>query len=290
MTRVVVGLGEILWDVFPTEAHLGGAPANFACHAAALGDDAWIVSAVGHDELGDRALEQLRANGVHCEYVARSDRPTGRVDVTIDAAGKASYEFAADCAWDHIHSEGEQELQQHCGAICFGSLAQRSPRSRGTIRDFLSDAPQALRMFDVNLRQEFYDRDVIEASLRLASAVKLNEDELPIVAELCRVWGPDQRAMLRGLVESFDLRLAALTCGPAGALLMTPTEESHAPAPDVTVVDTVGAGDAFTATLVHDFLRGIPLDTINRHANAVAAYVCSQPGATATIPQELRNA
>jgi fructokinase len=208
---VIVGIGEILWDVFPTEAHLGGAPANFACHAAALGDDAWIVSAVGHDELGDRALRELKAKGVHCDAVARSDRPTGRVDVTIDAEGKASYEFAPDCAWDHLHTEGEQELEQHCAAVCFGSLGQRSSRSRGTIRDFVSDAQGALRVFDVNLRQQFYDRDVIVASLQLASAVKLNEDELPVIAELCQLPIDDQRVMLRGLLAAFDLRLAALT-------------------------------------------------------------------------------
>jgi fructokinase len=292
MTSIIVGIGEILWDVFPDNAHLGGAPANFACHAAALGDDAWIVSAVGADELGDRAVEQLRAKGVHCENVKRDTHATGRVDVTLDAAGRATYEFASDAAWDHLAHSGQ--LAKHasrCDAVCFGTLGQRAPASRAAIRSFVeATPPEALRVFDVNLRQQFYDRDTIVESLALASAVKLNDDELPIVARLCGIGATAQREVLLQLLERYELRLAALTCGPDGALLVTPTEESHAAAPDVSVVDTVGAGDAFTATLVHDFLRDIPLDKINVHANAVAAFVCSQPGATTTIPTELKTA
>lgn len=288
---VIAGVGEILWDVFPDGPRLGGAPANFACHAAALGDEAWIVSAVGPDELGKRAMQQLRSHGVHCDDV-QCDSTTGRVDVTLDAAGKATYRFAADCAWDNLDwTDRLESLARRSAAVCFGTLGQRSPRSRETIRRFVAATrPDALRVFDVNLRQNFYDRDVIVASLELASAVKLNEDELPIVLELCGVRGESEHDMLTWLLDRFDLRLAALTCGPSGALLMTPTEESRAPAPDVAVVDTVGAGDAFTATLVHDFLRDVPLNRINQHANAVAAFLCSQPGATATIPMELRSA
>src|ERR1051325_2444577 len=171
--RVIVGIGEILWDVFPDEAHLGGAPANFACHAASLGDDAWIVSAVGADELGDRAVDQLRAKRVRCEQVARLPLPTGRVDVTLDASGRATYLFASDCAWDHLAvSESIETLARRCDAVCFGSLGQRSSASRAAIRQFVAATPPAaLRVFDVNLRQQFYDRDTLIESLQLANAV-----------------------------------------------------------------------------------------------------------------------
>jgi fructokinase len=289
---VIAGIGEILWDVFPDAARLGGAPANFACHAAALGDESWIVSAVGTDDLGERAVELLQAQRVCCDVVQRDPHPTGRVDVTLDASRQASYVFAPDCAWDHLTwSDEMQQLAARCDAVCFGSLGQRSPESRATIRRFVqATRPTALRIFDVNLRQQFYDRETITASLELASAMKVNEEELPTVAKLCGIVPREYRQTLESFAVAYDLRLVALTLGPAGALLVAGGEYASASPPSVSVVDTVGAGDAFTATLVHDFLRGAPLERINAHANAVASFVCSQPGATATIPAELRTA
>lgn len=287
---VIVGIGEALWDVYPDAAHFGGAPANFACHAASLGAEAWMVSAVGVDEFGDRALESLRQHGVECGCLRR-DRahPTGRVMVTLDAAHQAHYEIAAATAWDHLEwSDDLATLARRCDAVCFGTLGQRSPTSRDTIRRFVESTPRAaLRVFDVNLRQHFYDSETIETSLTIASAVKLNGDELPLVAERCGIDAGTPPDMLRDLMSRYDLRLAALTCGPDGALLMAGGEESRCPATPATVVDTVGAGDAFTATLVFDFLRGRPLAEINRHANAVASFICSQPGATAPLPDAL---
>lgn len=289
----IIGIGEVLWDVFPDAAHFGGAPANFACHASGLGAEAWMVSAVGTDELGDRALAALRERHVECMHVSRDLRhATGRVLVTLNAAGQASYEFAADTAWDYLAwSDGLAALAARCDAVCFGSLGQRSPVSRETIRRFVEATPRtALRVFDVNLRQRFYDAQTLQASLQMASALKLNDEELPIVAELCGVRASTAREILSELMSRYDLRLAALTRGPHGSLLLAGSEEDECPAPPTTVVDTVGAGDAFTATLVSGFLRGLPLSAINRHANAVASFVCSQKGATPPLPATIRVA
>ena len=288
---VIVGLGEALWDVYPDAAHFGGAPANFACHAASLGAESWMVSAVGTDDFGDRALAALRQRGVACDHVSRdAQHATGRVLVTLNAAGQASYEFAADTAWDHLAwSDDLAALAARCDAVCFGTLGQRSPVSRETIRRFIEATPRtALRVFDVNLRQRFYDAPTLQAALRLASVLKLNDEELPIVAELCGLRATAPREMLIELATTYDLRLTALTCGPHGSLLLAGGEESACPAPPTTVVDTVGAGDAFTATLVTGFLRGLPLATINLHANAVASFVCSQKGATPPLPGQGR--
>ena len=287
---VIAGIGEVLWDVYPDAAHFGGAPANFACHAASLGAESWMVSAVGADELGDRALKRLRERGVNCGHISRDrTHATGRVLVTLNAAGQPSYKFAADTASDHLAwSEKLAALAARCDAVCFGTLGQRSPISRETIRRFVSATrTSALRVFDVNLRQRFYDAETIQASLRIASAVKLNDEELPIVSELCGLRAVTPREMLVELATAFDLRLAALTRGSRGSLLIAGTDESDSPAPPSNVVDTVGAGDAFTAALVRGFLKSLPLDAINRHANAVAAFVCSQRGATPPLPVEL---
>ena len=287
---IIAGIGEVLWDVYPDAAHFGGAPANFACHAASLGAEAWMVSAVGADELGDRALDSLGQRGVECASVTRDPKhATGRVLVTLDATGQASYEFAADTAWDHLSwSDQRASLARRCDAVCFGTLGQRSPISRDTIRRFVeATPPTSLKVFDVNLRQHFYDTETIESSLQIASALKLNGEELPIVAELCGIKARAPRDQLMELMSRYQLRLAALTHGPDGALLIAAGEESECPAVPTTVVDTVGAGDAFTATLVFDFLRGLPVVEINRHANAVASFVCSQPGATSRLPANL---
>jgi fructokinase len=290
---VVVGLGEVLWDVYPDAARFGGAPANFACHAASLGAESWLASSVGVDELGARALDTLREHGVDPACVARDAKhPTARVDVILDSLGRASYEFADDTAWDHmVWSDAVDSLARRCDAVCFGTLAQRSAHSRATIQRFVKTTPSGtLRMFDVNLRKAFYDADVIDQSLRLATAVKLNGEELPIVARLCAVNESNPCDAMRALMTRYSLRLVALTLGPEGAVLMTGGEESSSRAPTTAVVDTVGAGDAFTAAVVIDVLAGLPLADINAHANAVASFVCSQPGAVAPLPKYLRHA
>ena len=289
---VVAGIGEVLWDCYPDGAHFGGAPANFASHAASLGAESWMVSAVGTDAHGDRALQVLSDLKVRCDLVARDPKhSTGQVLVTLDAQGVPRYEISHDVAWDHLTWSDELgAFAARCDAICFGSLAQRSPDSRATIRRFVAAVRRsALRVFDVNLRQRFFDRETIDASLRLASALKLNDEELPVIAELCEIRARAPREILRELMTRYDLRLAALTRGPRGALLLDDRGEDDCLAPETVVVDTVGAGDAFTAALVSDFLRGLPLSRINRHANAVASFVCSQAGATPPIHERLRT-
>ena len=288
---VVVGLGEALWDLLPDGDHFGGAPANVAVHAAALGAESWLVSAVGRDARGDEALARLETAGVRCGTVARiADRPTGVVRVTFDAAGLPVYDIASESAWDFVAwSAAVQQVVERADAVAFGSLAQRSPVSRATIRRAVAATRgSSLRLFDVNLRQTYYDAAVLTESLELANAVKLNEEELPVVSRLCGVGGATPVDRLRALCDRFTLRLAALTRGACGAVLVTTSEVCESRAPATVVADTVGAGDAFTATLVIGVLAGRSLDEVSRRANAVAAYVCSQPGATPPIPQALR--
>lgn len=288
---VVVGVGEALWDVLPDGDHFGGAPANVALHAAALGVEAWLVSAVGCDARGEAALARLDAAGVQRSTVPQlADHATGVVRVNVDAAGRPGYDIAAESAWDYVPwSATVQQVAERADAIAFGSLAQRAPVSRATIRRVVRETrSSAWRLFDVNLRQAYYDAAVLKRSLELANAVKLNEEELPVVARLCGVRAGAPADQLRALRDRFGLKLAALTRGPCGAVLVTPAEVWESVAPPTEVVDTVGAGDAFTAALLVGVLAGRPLDEVSRRANAVASYVCSQPGATPPIPDVLR--
>lgn len=280
-----------MWDVFPDREHFGGAPANVAVHAAGLGAEAVMISAVGTDARGDAALERLAGSGVDCAAVARlADHPTGVVRVSVDPAGLPSYDIAAGSAWDCVPwSPAVEQAARRADAICFGTLAQRSPLSRETIRRAVTSTREsAWRLFDVNLRQAYYDAAVLVESLELANTIKLNVEELPIVARLCGIEHGPPTKQLRALCERFGLRLAALTRGAAGSLLVSRSGAWGAAAPHVKVVDTVGAGDAFSAALLMGLLAGQPLDEVNRRANAVAAFVCSQPGATPALPASLR--
>ena len=285
----LVGLGEVLWDVFPDAAHFGGAPANFACHAAGLGGDAWVVSAVGRDKLGDDALASLSAKNVHTLLLQRNDHPTGTVTVTLDAAKQASYVFAADPAWDHIAwNQSLALLAKKCKAVCFGSLAQRAPESRRTVREFLENtSADCLRIFDVNLRQNFYSREIIESSLGFANVFKLNNDEVPVVADLLGL-PKDEKAFVLAVAQRFDLHTVALTRGAAGSLVWHKGQYDEKTAPKVAVVDTVGAGDSFTATLVIGLLRGEDLSRIHQRAVDVAAFVCTKAGATPELLPEFK--
>jgi fructokinase len=286
----IVGLGEALWDVFPNGPRFGGAPANFACHAAMLGADASLVSRVGDDELGARAVASLRACGVDVEHVGNGPFPTGTVQVELDAAGKPTFEIREDAAWDHLEWSYDKEvLAAWADAVCFGTLCQRGEESRQTIRRFLSFTRlDCLRVFDVNLRQPFYDREVILDSLQRATVLKLNDDELPIIASMLHLSGTEAESMAE-IGRRYDLALVALTRGSRGALLLAGGTIRECAGLPVLVVDTVGAGDAFTAALTLGWLRGRDLEEIGRHACRVAAFVCSQAGATPTLPEELRN-
>lgn len=287
---VVVGIGEVLWDVFPDAAHFGGAPANFACHSAALGAEAWIVSAVGCDELGERARETLRRKGVHVGFLQTEEwHGTGSVHVTLDARGQATYAFAPDPAWDHLSwSPGLEALARRCDAVCFGTLAQRSATAADTIHRFLNaTAPAAWRVFDVNLRQNFYCREILLRSLATANVLKLNDEELPVLQELLDLGGGSQEMLLRALGDRFGLKGIAFTRGAHGSLLWWRGEfHEEFPAP-VEVLDTVGAGDSFTAALILGLLRDESVEVIHRRASGIASYVCSQRGATPELPVRL---
>jgi fructokinase len=285
----VAGIGELLWDMFPDHKRLGGAPANFAYHCRQLGAKAHAVSCVGKDPLGRAILVQLRDMGVDASHVLESDTfPTGTVQVTLNDKGKPSYQIFENVAWDHIPFTSElKALAETLDAVCFGSLSQRSPVSRETIRSFLRLMPEkALKIFDVNLRQSYFSRKQIEDSLRLASALKLSDEELPVLTGYFGLPG-DVMDQLNGLRERFDLELVAYTCGPDGSVLLRRDEVDDAPCLEGPVVDTVGAGDSFTASLCMGILKGWPLNKVNLFANRVAAFVCSRKGATPTLPRHL---
>jgi fructokinase len=290
----VVGLGEIVWDLFPHGRRFGGAPANFVCSVAELAADridAALASGVGRDPLGTEAIESLKSHGVDTHAVAQGEWPTGQVLVTLDAAGHASYEFPADTAWDHLAwSDGLAQLAHRADAVCFGTLAQRSEISRQTVLRFIREtSPDCLRVLDVNLRPPFWSAEVLLQSLALANVLKLNDTELPILADVLKLVGTTDE-LLQQLVKRFPLKLVALTRGADGALLLSATgQRSDVPGVPTTVVDTVGAGDSFTAALVIGLLEGLSLATINAWGNRVAAFVTSQPGATPHFPEALRR-
>lgn len=284
----IVGLGEVLWDVFPDGPRFGGAPANFACSAAGLtagSAEVLMVSAVGEDDLGRQALQRLSQKQVEVAHVNVLAEPTGTVDVKLDAAGKASYSFAQDTAWDHLSwSPDLRELARVTDAVCFGTLGQRSPASREAIQNFLATMPDtALRIFDINLRPPYVDDEVVDESLQRANVLKLNDEELPYLMNRFGGTGEGAEA-LRHLAEKFRLHAIALTCGSEGAILIRGEEVSQRTSEPVHVIDTVGAGDAFTACLAIGLLQNQPVEQIVERATQVAAYVCGQSGATPPMP------
>jgi fructokinase len=288
--QTIVGLGELLWDLLPGGEQLGGAPANFAYITALLGDRGLIASRLGDDERGARAIDLLQAAGLTTSQLQVDEvRPTGTVEVRLDAEGKAAYRITEAVAWDDLRwTAGWEELAAQADAVCFGSLAQRSPQSRQTIERFLrATRPECLRVFDVNLRAPFYAPEVVRESLQLAGVVKLNDEELPLLRQLCGLRGGGDEASLQGLLRAYDLQLVCLTRGDRGSLLMTRDEAIRHPGFKTEVADTVGAGDAFTAALVHLYLRGASLSRISEAANRLGAWVASQVGAMPPADQAL---
>jgi fructokinase len=285
---VVIGLGEILWDVFPEGKKLGGAPLNFSHHCAQLGCEAYPVSAVGEDANGAEMRQILASKNLPDLHVQTDPaHPTGRVNVSLKD-GKPTYEILRDVAWDNIQfTPMLADLAARADAACFRSLAQRNSVSREAIHAFLDAMrPDALRIFDINLRQIFFNRETIESSLHHANILKLSDEELPVLAAMFDLPG-DSPTQLQRLRELFDLRFVAYTRGGSGSLLLSATETSEHPGLPCEVVDTVGAGDSFTATLCTGLLGCLPLDEINSRANQVAAFVCSQAGATPTLPRAI---
>lgn len=287
----ILSLGEVLWDLLPSGPVLGGAPANFAIHCQALGAHATLRSCVGDDALGEEILDRLENLGLPLELIRReAGMPTGTTDVKFDSEGQPHYTIKAPAAWDFLRSDQDAKNEaERADAVCFGSLAQRHPVSREGIRSLLAAAsPSALVVFDTNLRQSFFSREILEHALASATLLKLNTEELAVLAEMFRLDGGPSDVMAQ-LAQSFGLRHVALTRGSEGSLLLSDGNWHEHPGIPVVLQDPIGAGDAFTAALVVTMLSGWDAGMANGFANEVAAYVASQPGATPALPANLRE-
>lgn len=276
----VAGIGELLWDVLPSGKQAGGAPFNFAFYASQAGCESYIFSAVGKDQLGEEILLKVNQLGLDGQYIQENSYPTSTVNVRLDEEGHPGYTIHQQVAWDYMHwNEDMKEFASKLDAICFGSLAQRSPVSAQTIRSFLAALnPKCLKVFDINLRQNYFSKVLIMESMRLSNMLKMNEEELPIVADYFGLQGRP-RVQLRQLIQRFNFKYVAYTMGSKGSILISTEECSVMKAPNVKVVDTVGAGDSFTASMVAGILQKIPLREAHKKATEVAAFVCTNKGA-----------
>ena len=287
--RIIVGLGEALWDCLPEGRKIGGAPANFAYHASQFGYEAHAVSAVGNDALGDETIEALKTNGLKL-CMPRVDFPTGQVLVSLDEDGVASYDIKEGSAWDNIPFTPEMEqLAGRCSAVCFGSLAQRNEVSRNAIYRFLNATPKGcMRIFDINLRQNFYSKEVIQESLRRCNVMKINDEELVIIGRMFGYPGLDIENKCWLILGKYNLDMLVLTCGVNGSYVFSKGAMSFLETPKVEVADTVGAGDSFTGAFVASILSGKTTPEAHRIGVNVSAYVCTQNGAMPAIPEELK--
>ena len=288
--KKILAVGEVVWDVFQTGKRLGGAPVNFAYFAQALGGYGLPVTAIGTDALGDETLEALKLTGLDLSLLQRNDLPTSRVLVTTDAAGVPQYEIVEGVAWDAItFNERISAAFRDADVVCWGSLAQRSAASRESILRLLDATPAGcLKVFDINLRQSFYSREVVEASLLRADILKLNEDELPVVASLFGISG-DTASVIATLIEKFGLREIIFTEGAVqSSVYDTSGLVSLIPTPKVEVIDTVGAGDSFTAAYIMGRLSGLSVRDAHSKAVAVSAWTCTQSGAINPLPESLK--
>jgi len=286
---LVVGLGEILWDLLPSGRQMGGAPANFAFHARTLGAESAVVSAVGDDEPGRAILAELDRRGLDRSGIATVPSvPTGLVAVELDAAGVPRYEITEGVAWDAIPwTPRAAELASTADAVCYGTLAQRSDASRRTIDTFLAATrPNCLRVLDLNLRQAYYSRDLVHGLLARSTILKLNDEELRTVAGLLSLPGTEAE-VLEGLLAAYPLSMIALTKGAGGSLFCGPGSTARHFGLSVAAVDTVGAGDAFTAALVVGLLKNKSWSNIGETANRLASYVCTQKGAWPDAPADI---
>jgi fructokinase len=290
---LMVGLGEILWDMLPSGKVMGGAPANFAYMTSVLGDQGIVASRVGNDDLGREACKVMQQLGLATEYLQQDEqRETGTAVVSLDPSGQPTFLIKEFVAWDFLEwSPDWQNLSARADVICFGTLAQRSPISALTIERFLRNAPEtALRICDVNLRQSFYNQEVLRRSFQHADILKLNQQELRQVASLLRLGNGGEDAIATRLLSECSLRLVCVTRGDCGSLLVSEAETVEHPGFRVKVADAVGAGDAFTACLAHHYLRERPLEEISEAANRFASWVATQRGATPPItPAQLHN-
>lgn len=290
MNEIVVGMGEALWDVLPEGKKIGGAPANFAYHVSQFGLPSCVVSAVGADALGKEIVENFTSKGLN-QLIAEVPYPTGTVQVELDRAGVPQYDIKENVAWDNIpYTEQLAELAGRTKAVCFGSLAQRNVVSRQTINRFLDEMPQGedtLRVFDVNLRQGFYSKEILCESMERCNILKINDEELVTVSRMFGYPGIDLQDKCWILLGKYDLKMLILTCGINGSYVFTPGHVSFQPTPKVEVADTVGAGDSFTSAFIASILKGKSVPQAHRRAVQVSAFVCTKKGAMPVLPAEL---
>lgn len=289
MKRLIVGLGEVLWDMLPEGRKIGGAPVNFAYHAGQFGIDTMAVSAIGNDKLGEDTIAEM--NGKHLNHIFPSvPYPTGSVQVSLDEKGVPAYDIKENVAWDNIPFTNEIEsVARSCRAVCFGSLAQRNAVSRNTIRKFIESTPSGcIRIFDINLRQNFYTSNVIHDSLELCNILKINDEEIMLVSRMFNYDSSNIENVCRTIMEDFSLEMVILTCGTKGSYIFTKDDVSFMPTPKVNVADTVGAGDSFTGSFCAAILRGLPVAEAHKKAVEVSAYVCTQNGAMPEIPESMK--
>ena len=290
MNDVVVGMGEALWDVLPEGKKIGGAPANFAYHVSQFGLSSCVVSAVGADALGKEIIENFTSKGLN-QLIAEVPYPTGTVQVEIDQAGVPQYEIKENVAWDNIPYTAHLEaLAEKTKAVCFGSLAQRNVISRSTINRFLDAMPDDdnnLVVFDVNLRQGLYNKEILCNSMKRCNILKINDEELVTVSRMFGYPGIDLQDKCWILLGKYNLKMLILTCGINGSYVFTPGNVSFQPTPKVEVADTVGAGDSFTAAFISSILKGKSVAEAHSLAVRTSAYVCTKKGAMPILPPEL---
>lgn len=275
----IIGIGEILWDILPNGKHLGGAPANFAYISKQLGNNGIVLSRVGNDEFGKEILSELKLKNISTDLIQiAAENPTGIVKVRLEN-GQPNYEIVENVAWDFLEfTENWNNVAERCDAVCFGSLAQRGKISRETIRKFV-EKTKGLRIFDVNLRQNYFSNEILHESFRLANIVKLNHEELPIISEIFEIEGAKLIEKAEKLLLEFDLKMICVTRGGNGSLLITQDAVSEHKGLKIKIADTIGAGDSFTAGMTHGILRDWTLEKINDFANKVGAFVASNTGA-----------
>jgi fructokinase len=285
----VAGIGEVLWDQLPQGDVLGGAPANVAYHAGQLGAESYIISAVGKDDLGNEIIFRLPAKNINL-LISRVAYPTGTVKVTLDEKGVPDFVITKDVAWDYIELTNDTiSLAKQLDAVCFGSLAQRNTVSHNAIVRFVNLVPDnSLKIFDINLRQHFYDKELINELLMVSNILKINDDELLIISRLFG-WEGDEEYICRKLIDNYGLKLLAYTCGTKGSYLYSKDEKSFLKTPVVKVKDTIGAGDSFTAALMVSLLNGDTLSKCHALAVEISAFVCENAGAMPEYTKELRN-
>lgn len=292
MKRYIVGLGEALWDVLPEGKKLGGAPANFAYHAGQfLGmDNTLAVSALGEDKLAEETIDALKEHNLNY-LMPRVPYPTGTVQVTLTGDGIPTYDIKENVAWDNIPLTDEMlEIAKNARAVCFGSLAQRNVVSRENIHKFLDATPDdCVKIFDINLRQQFYTKEVIQESLKRCNILKINDEELVLIGRMFGYPGLDIENKCWLILGKYDLDMLVLTCGTNGSYVFTPGQMSFQETPKVEVADTVGAGDSFTGSFVGSILNGKPVPEAHKTAVQVSAFVCTQNGAMPVVPDRLKG-